>query len=164
MPEHGWQRHYLKSHSSSVVKDKTVLKCLFMPGWQWHKVLPAEGHLLLRCWCTVPCLTSEITRGLIWTSGPLYLTWVLYLQKSKMFYESSVGHLPRKYIGHLKAIQMVLTSCITRWLAAAFLSERGALEPGPISDPSFPMSLLSRKRPCGLFNLQSKWWHGFNTQ
>lgn len=73
-----------------------------------------------------------------------------------MFYESSMGHLPRKYIGHLKAVQVMLTSRITRWLAAAFLFERGALEPGPVSDPSFPMSLLPRKRPCYLFNLQSK--------
>lgn len=164
LQEHGWQRDYLKSHSSSGVKDKTVRKCLFMPGWHWHKVLPTEGHILLWCCAQCPALPQKSHVGLILTSGPLYLTWVLYLQKCKMFYESSMGHLPRKYIGHLKAVQIMLRSRITQWLAAAFLSERGALEPGPVSDPSVLMSLLSRKRPCHLFNLQSKWWHSFNIQ
>lgn len=90
----------------------------------WHKVLPLQGtHPAVVC-AQCPALPHISHVGLMLTSVPLYLTWVLYLQKCKMFYESSMGHLPRKYIGPLKAVQTMLTSHITRWLAAAFLSER----------------------------------------
>lgn len=130
LQEHSWQRDYLKSHSSSVVKDKTVLKQPFHARatvvCHWHKVLPLRGTHPAAVCAQCPALPQKSQVGLILTPGPLYLTWVLYLQKGKMFYESSMGHLPRKYIGHLKAVQMMLTSRITRWLAAVFLSDEGS--------------------------------------
>lgn len=92
----------------------------------WHKVLPLRGTHPAAVCAQCPALPQKSQVGLILTPGPLYLTWVLYLQKGKMFYKSSMGHLPRKYIGHLKAVQMMLTSRITRWLAAVFLSDEGS--------------------------------------
>lgn len=58
LQEHGWQRDYLKSHSASVAKDKTVPKCPSTPGQQWYvtgtRCSPLRDASCCGL-CTVPC-------------------------------------------------------------------------------------------------------------
>lgn len=77
LQEHGWQRDCLKSHSSSVVKDKAVLGVLPCQG--------SSGVSLVLPWGTCPAVVcADITPG----SGTNVCPCGFHLQKCKMFSES----------------------------------------------------------------------------
>lgn len=119
----------------------------------WHEVLP-QGT----CPAVVCAQTSHL--GLTLTCGLLCLTRGFHLQKCKMYYESLVGDLPRKSFGHLKAVQGMLASHLAGGFPR-YSSLRGSFGAWASFRSILSDIFISRERPCHLFNLQSKWWHGF---